>query len=463
MRPALSFRVRLTIALLVAAVAPLALFAGVVLVLGDRLADADLLALLLVSIAVAALVAVLLASALSGSLTAPIRALTTSLDRVAAGEPTARLELPADDELARLAERQDRLAAGVARRNRQVGRIVAAVSAWDPRVGVDVLLARAGADAREAFDLIDARLVPGDPTQTPAEERVPGDPLPVRAEVRAGTESLGVLAGRAPATAAWERADQDLFDLFAGFAGVALRNAELFARVEAQNERLVALDAAKDEFLRGVSHNLQTPLARIRAYADQLADERPDRRLAIVAEQSDRLARMVRQLLTVSRIDSGLLRARPEVLALATRVRRAWEALGAEAVSFAVEDTSEGWLAVADPDLVDQVLWALLDNAVHYGAGTPITVRVALNRGPCRLRCTIEDGGPGIADDERERLFTRWARGAAGAERDGSGLGLYVSRGLVRAMDGDLVLEPSAPGRGAAFTFDLPAEPPTEG
>ena len=70
--------------------------------------------------------------------------------------------------------------------------------------------------------------------------------------------------------------------------GVGLRNAELFARVADQNERLRELDAAKDDFLRGVSHNLQTPLARIRAYADQLAAETPDRRLGIIAEQSDR-------------------------------------------------------------------------------------------------------------------------------------------------------------------------------
>ena len=463
MRTTLSFRIRLTVALLVAAIAPLTLFAGLVLVAGQVPGETVLLALLLASLAVAALVAVLLASALSGSLTAPLRALTAALDRVAAGEPTIPLELPADDEIARLADRQDRLAAGVARRNRQVGRIVAAVSAWDPRAGVDELLAQAGTDARGAFDLIDARLVAGDPAGTPAEERVPGDPLPVRAEVRAGTEVMGVLVGRAPATAAWEQADKDLFDLFAGIAGVALRNAELFARVEAQNERLVALDAAKDEFLRGVSHNLQTPLTRIRAYADQLADERPDRRLGIVAEQADRLARMVRQLLAVNRIESGLLRARAEVFALAPRVRRAWEALGAEAVPFDVDDATEGWLTVADPDLVDQVLWALLDNAVHYGAGSPVTVRLGLDQGRCRLRCTIEDGGRGVAEDERDQLFTRWARGTAGADRDGSGLGLYVSRGLVAAMDGELDLEPSAPGRGAAFTFDLPAEPPTEG
>jgi len=462
-RTTLSFRVRLAIALLVAAVAPLALFAAVVLLLGQRPTDADLLALLLVSFAVAALIAVLLTSALSGSLTRPVRALTAALDRVAAGEPTLPLELPADDELARLAERQDRLAAGVARRNRRVDRIVAAMAAWDPRDGADALAARAGADARDAFDLLDARLVTGDPAATPLEERVPGDPLPVRAEVRAGAEVLGVLVGHAPATATWERADQDLIDLFAGIAGVALHDAGLYARVETQNERLVALDAAKDDFLRGVSHNLQTPLARIRAYADQLADERPDRRLGIVAEQSDRLARMVRQLLAVSRIESGLLRARAEVLALPPRVRRAWEALGAEAVSFAVDDASEGWLAVADPDLVDQVLWALLDNAVHYGGEAPVTVRVALDQGRCRLRCTVTDGGPGIADADRDQLFSRWGRGTTATDRDGSGLGLYVSRGLVRAMDGELVLEPSAPGRGAAFTFDLPAEPPTEG
>ncbi len=462
MRTSLSFRVRLTVALLVAAIAPLTLFAGLVLFAGQLPGETGVLALLLASLAVAALIAVLLASALSGSLTRPVRELIAALDRVAAGEPTFPLELHADDEMARLAERQDRLAAGVSRRNRQVGRIVAAASAWDPRAGVGELLAQAGTDARAVFDLIDARLIPGDPARIPISERVPGDPLPVRAEVRAGTEVLGVLVGRAPATAAWDRADQDLFDLLAGVAGVALRNAELFARVEAQNERLVALDAAKDEFLRGVSHNLQTPLTRIRAYADQLADERPDRRLGIVAEQSDRLARMVRQLLTVSRLDSGLLRARAEVFALAPRVRRTWEALGAETTSFALDDDSDGWLAVADPDLVDQVLWALLDNAVHYGAGSPVAVRVGLDRGRCRLRCTIEDDGRGVAEDERGRLFTRWARGTAGTERDGSGLGLYVSRGLVAAMDGELILEPSAPGRGAAFTFDLPAEPPTE-
>ena len=94
--------------------------------------------------------------------------------------------------------------------------------------------------------------------------------------LRAGGADLGVLIGRLPATRRWEPADQDLLELFASEMAAAIRNAQLFATVEAQNRQLLELDAAKDDFLRGVSHNLQTPLTSIRAYAEQLdADRRP--------------------------------------------------------------------------------------------------------------------------------------------------------------------------------------------
>ena len=85
----------------------------------------------------------------------------------------------------------------------------------------------------------------------------------------------------------------------------------------AQNAQLLELDAAKDDFLRGVSHNLQTPLTSIRAFAEQLGEERDDRRLSIITEQAERLSRMVRQLLTVTRLESGALRPQAEVLGLA--------------------------------------------------------------------------------------------------------------------------------------------------
>lgn len=126
---------------------------------------------------------------------------------------------------------------------------------------------------------------------------------------------------------------------------------------------------------------------------------------------------------------------------------------------------------------VDQVLWALLDNAVKYGAGAPVRVRVAVDGASGRVAVTVADGGPGVSDADRERLFARYARGGRSEDRDGTGLGLYVGRALASANGGDLVLERAAPGSGAgagegagsgagagaAFTLVLPAEAPTEG
>ena len=473
-------RARITLGVMVAAVLPVAVF-GLLLALNG---SSGVLALVLTALVLAALVGLLVGGWLVGAVVGPLRALGTRLDRITAGERPDPLPPLADDELGRLAERQEELAADLDRRNRQVARAVDAITAWAPADGATRLLARAAHDAREGLGLTDARIVLGHPAAVEFEERVPGEPRPVRAEIRTGREVAGVIAGHAPATTRWEPADQDLLELFAASLAVALRDADLLARVEAQNERLRTLDAEKDDFLRGVSHNLQTPLARIRANADQLAGEQAadgeaDRRLAIIAEQSDRLSRMVRQLLTVSRLDSGVLHPVAEVFALGPRVRRAWEALGAGGVPFELVDDAGGWLAVADPDHVDQVVWALLDNAVKYGRGAPVIARLAVDAAAGRVRLTVADRGPGVAEVDRERLFARYARGGASDDRDGTGLGLYVGRALARANEGDLALE-EAPGAGeggepagagmeppagggAAFTLLLPAEAPTEG
>jgi signal transduction histidine kinase len=544
-----SLRTRITLAVLAAAVIPVAAFGALLLVNGDP----AILTLVLTALVVAALVGLAVGGYLVGSVTSQLRALGIRLERITAGERPDPLPPAPDDELGRLAELQEDLAADLARRNRQVERAVAAITAWAPGDGTAALLLRAAADARDGLGLVDARIVLGDPASVEWEERVPGEPQPVRAELRSGGEVAGLLVGHAPATTRWEPADQDLLELFAASVAVSLRDADLLARVEAQNERLLALDAEKDDFLRGVSHNLQTPLTRIRAYADQLAAEQsgggtsggqsrgtdggpgrgtdrgsgappgdapraptdgapggpadgrqsasPDRRLAIIAEQSERLSRMVRQLLTVSRLDSGVLRPVAEVFALGPRVRRAWEALGAGDVPFELVDDAGGWLAVADPDHVDQVIWALLDNAVKYGGGAPVTARLGVDADRSLVRLTIADRGPGVSDADAERLFSRYTRGGESADRDGTGLGLYVGRALARANGGELVLEtakasgtgpgagagpaaragPSAgdapsvtnhsratapvsasSSTGAAFILSLPAEAPTE-
>jgi signal transduction histidine kinase/HAMP domain-containing protein len=473
--PAVSFRVLLTTGLVAAGVLPLALFGGVLVLAGLDAQPRVVLPLFGVSLVVGGLFGVLLAAFATSRLTAPLRRITAAVERVAAGTPGPALPVVGDDELARLAESHNRIAGEVQRRNRELGSLLEAVAGYRPSEGVEALRARAQQDACAIYGLIDCRIGLVDPASVATEERIPGDPQPVRAELRTGGERLGVLTGHLPATRSWERADQDLLDLFASELGVALRNADLFGQIEKQNARLRELDAAKDEFLRGVSHNLQTPLTSIRAYVDQMRSSGAgpgagaldagstapggDRRLDIVAEQTDRLTRLVRQLLTVTRLEAGVLRAQPEVMAVAPRIRRAWEALNPQGVEFELRNRAKGWLAVADADQFDQILWALLDNAVKYGGPAgKVEVAVSAVLSARRIEITIADHGPGVSREDRDRMFARFSRGATQASGDGTGLGLYVSRQLARAMDGDLRLEPAVEGLGAAFTIELPGE-----
>ena len=459
----LSYRMRLTAALTLVGVLPVLGFGAVTLLFVDTSdPGATVARVLLLAIAVAVAFALLLALGLAAELSSPLRAIASAVERAAAGEELASPELPGDDELSRLAESHGRLARDLNRRSRELRRVLDILESTTVGEAPTQLANRAADAAREAFGMIDCEVLLVDPREIPYEAPVPGEPIPVRAVLIADGGSQGIAVGHLPATRPWERADQDLFELFAVEVAAAVRNAELYARVERQNRQLLELDAAKDDFLRGVSHNLQTPLASIRGYAQQMAAEAPDRRLAIITEQADRLSRMVRQVLTVSRIESGALRPRLEVLAPATRIRRTWEALGATDVPFTLDDRSAGWLAVADPDQIDQVLWALLDNAVSYGGRAAVAATVVAEPDAGQLTITVIDHGPGVDEADIDRLFGRFERGAARPTGEGSGLGLYVSRELCRAMGGDLVLEPSAPGRGAAFAVLLPAEAPEE-
>jgi K+-sensing histidine kinase KdpD len=379
---------------------------------------------------------------------------------VSAGDLSARVEVAGEDELARLVESYNRLAADLARRNAELGRILLAIGETSPRDGLDLLVSRATLNARTAFQMIDASLHLGDPEAVPIEEVVPGEQRPIRAVLALPDERVGVLTGHLAATRSWDAADQDLLELYASEIAVAIRNAELFEQVQQQTERLVELDAAKDDFLRGISHNLQTPLTSIRAYAEQLAGERPDRRLAIITEQSERLSRMVRQLLAVSRLEAGTLRPRAEVLALAPRIRHAWDALGAAEVPFRLDDEAPGWLAIADRDQLDQVLWAVFDNAVKYGGGSAVRAHLRPELATGQLLLTISDQGGGVPEEARAGLFERYARPSGPDHPEGTGIGLYVSRELCRAMGGSMALEPPRDGTGAEFTIALPAESP---
>ena len=460
-RLTLSFQTRLTLTLVAAAVIPLGIFG--ILLIASGTVDPQLGArLLLFMFAVAVAVGVLGGAVVGLDLAAPLRDISAAVSRVSAGDVNQPIPVVGTDALAQLAASHNRLAADADRRNHQLGLILAAVESAEPRDGAEAMAERAARDAETAFGFIAAELHFVDPDTVAAEERIPGVSLPIRAEMRAGDERIGLILASLPATRTWERADQTLLDLYASEIGVAIRNAELFNQVQDQNRQLRHLGDVKDDFLRGVSHNLQTPLTSIKSNAEALGATDEDPRLRVISDQADRLSRMVQQLLLVSRLESQPPRPTTDVLAIGPRVQRAWDALGITDRALEIHDNANAWLAVADGDHLDQVLWALLDNAVKYGEGST-TVRIGADAATQILWTTISDEGHGLDDSDRAWLFGRFERGVTGrTSGNGSGLGLYVSRALMRGMGGDLVLDPPIQGHGATFRLTLPGEPAGE-
>ena len=303
-----------------------------------------------------------------------------------------------------------------------------------------------------------------DPDTVEPEERIPGVSVPIRAELRVGDERLGLLLASLPATRTWERADQTLLDLYASEIGVAIRNAELFDQVQDQNRQLRQLSEVKDDFLRGVSHNLQTPLTSIRSNADALAatdnDPTTDDHLG-PGRPAD--------------ADGPATAARrpPRVAAAPTDRRRP----GHRAARAARMGRAGGRRSAAPPCTMARPTGSPSPTATSStrSCGPSSTTRSSTERARSRstigaepaervLWATISDDGRGLEEGDRAWLFGRFERGAAGrSSGNGSGLGLYVSRALMRGMGGDLVLDDPVPGRGATFRLTLPGEPASEG
>ena len=260
-------------------------------------------------------------------------------------------------------------------------------------------------------------------------------------------------------------AEVALLTLVGQHAGTALEHSILYAQVRSQADELNRLARIQSDFLRSVTHDLQTPLTSIGALATELraddgvpAPARAD--LESIVHQAERLRRMVSQLLVASRLEAGVFTPQQEVFAVTPLVERTWAALRADR-PFELTVDGRPHLAVGDPDRLEQVLWAVLDNAVKYGAeGSPITVEVS-PRG-AELAIAVRDQGAGMDDATRERAFEQFYRSeqARRLAPDGSGIGLYAARGLMEAMGGSISIE-SRVGAGTLITLCMPAEPST--
>ena len=261
--------------------------------------------------------------------------------------------------------------------------------------------------------------------------------------------------------------------------------ARIGEELRSANERLRELDRLKDEFVAMVSHELRTPLTSIRAFAEILRDadnltaDKQQHFLEIIVRESERLSRLIEEILDLARLESGRMTLNPVRSDLVLLVRQSVEAVTRlyeeRQVGLELELPESPCPVVVDPDRLQQVVINLLDNASKFAAREQARVLLALS--PCKrgYRLRVEDNGPGIIESEREKIFEKFhqieqahSQGDQGGKRPrGTGLGLPISRGIIRHMAGRLWADDPERLSGACLILELPQAPaedqPSEG
>jgi PAS domain S-box-containing protein len=253
-------------------------------------------------------------------------------------------------------------------------------------------------------------------------------------------------------------------ELWLSISGVRFSDGTVYAFRDLTEEW--RLEQMRSDFVATVSHELRTPLASIHGAAVTLASRGGElapglhrRLLAIVVEQSERLAELVEQILLAAQLDSGGLRLdreRFDAAVLARRVIASTRPRIPTGVTVSLAAPPRVPDVIGDAERARHVLGNLIDNAIKYSPdGGRIDVIVEPNAD--RLRFTVRDEGLGIPPNELDRIFEKFYRLDAGMSRGvgGSGLGLYICRELVQRMDGRIWVS-STPGAGSSFSFELP-------
>jgi len=238
------------------------------------------------------------------------------------------------------------------------------------------------------------------------------------------------------------------------------------------NEKLKSLDRLKDDFMSSVTHELRTPLTSIRALAELMRDD-PDmpaeqraQFLAIIVAESERLSRLVNQVLDMAKIESGHAEWRTDSIDLRDLLQQAVAATGelfrekGARVALEIPDTVAHLRA--DADRLTQVVVNLLSNAAKFVPAGRGLVHVQLQCDAERALITVSDNGPGVAAEQQHTIFERFRQGGDDRHRpQGTGLGLPISRQIVEHFGGRLWLD-STPGQGSRFSFSLPWTPQKE-
>lgn len=238
------------------------------------------------------------------------------------------------------------------------------------------------------------------------------------------------------------------------------------AELRAANQRLESLDRMKDDFMSSVTHELRTPLTSIRALAELMADDpdmaREQRQafVGIIVAETERLTRLVNQVLDLAKIESGHAdwhHAEVDVAALVRQAAQSMAELLREQGTALVLDLDEPvpplW---ADADRLTQVLLNLLGNAAKFVPRPGGEIHVTLRHDADGLRVAVRDNGPGVPAEHRAHVFERFHQAGDASNRvAGTGLGLPICRQIVEHHGGTIDLRNDA-GQGACFEFRLP-------
>ncbi|GAA0469373.1 hypothetical protein Ade02nite_32300 [Paractinoplanes deccanensis] len=229
------------------------------------------------------------------------------------------------------------------------------------------------------------------------------------------------------------------------------------AALAERNTELEAANQLKLDIIGMLGHEIGNPLSSIRGYAEVLADDdHPpalrERAVEAITRQAGRLDDIVREVLAMVSIDAGSITAVRQKVALREQIAQALVAMDMESLPVLGDDCQ----ALCNPGHLQQILANLLSNAAKYGGGA---TSITLDHSGTRVTISVADNGPGVPAEFRPRLFQRLAR----AERDatsvrGTGLGLYIVRGLAQANEGDITYTPD-PSGGSIFALTLEPAP----
>lgn len=255
---------------------------------------------------------------------------------------------------------------------------------------------------------------------------------------------------------------QEEFELLRALGGFALLAWQRKSQVAAERRAFEEADQLKSNFIALASHELRTPAAVIHGLASTLHlrgahlddDQLATLRLTLY-DQTDRMRRLVDQLLDLSRLEANGITIEPQPLAVLGRIEELVQALAGEHADDVEISVAADLETLVDPNAFDRIVSNLIVNAARYGSPP---IEISAEQRDRHFRLTVADHGGGVPAEFVPQLFERFTRSGSSRERsEGAGLGLAIAKSYAQAHGGDLLYEPISP-HGARFRFVLPTQ-----